>query len=366
MMDFLTVLLWILAIGAIIRLHTAFWTRYFGNPRFGDQVHFAQTADGWRIALHRYLPRERKYAEPLVLCHGMGANRHNFDMGDDRSLARELSARGFDVWVIELRGSGLSSRPRLFSRYKANYSFDDHLKLDIPSGIDLVRRVSGHESLFWIGHSMGGMLGYALSGQGKENGLAGLVTVSAPVVLSAGSARWTHHLIRPMTVGRTIAFRPVARFFSPFLGWGPGWISRIVVRPDGMEGSFLRRCMVDLTENTAGKLMRQFFSWIRSGKFESLDGDTDYLANLSKLEQPILIIAADADNIAVPQSVTPAYERIRSEDKQLRIFGTDRGDDHDFGHGDIMLGTQSGAIVYPEIIDWLEQRASERDPGNYS
>lgn len=363
MADVFQVILWIIFVGALVRLHTAFWTRYFAAPRFGDTVHFSRTDDGWRLALHRYRPPEPVFAQPVILCHGMGANRHNFDMMDERSLARDLAGLGFDVWSLELRAAGMSDRPGWFTGRKATYNFDDHLNHDVPAALEKIAAETGRRGIFWVGHSMGGMLGYAWQGLRREPLLSGLVTISAPVQLNvSGNIGLSHHLVRPMFFGRTIVFRPAARFFSPMMGWPPRWMSRIVVLKDGMEGAVMRRCLVNLTENTTGALMRQFFGWIGNGRFDSADGQIDYLENLAKITEPVLIIAADADKIASPEAVSPAYEGIGSEDKQLRIFGIDRGDDADFGHGDILLGVHSRKLIYPEVCNWLQQHAIRNEP----
>ncbi len=364
MSDVLAVLGWLLAIGALIRLHVALWSRVFADPQFGDQVHFAWTDDQWRLALHRYLPREPRYAEPVLLVPGLAINRHNYDMGESRSLARDLRHRGFDVWVLELRGSGLSSQPALFSRFRSQFDFEDHLHRDIPAALATIRMVTQAEELFWVGNSMGGLLGYAwLSQQAavpkQKISIRGLVTISSPVLLSAArQVKWTHHLVRPMFAGRVLFFRAFARFFAPLMGFGPRSLSRIVVLADGMEGAVMRRCLVNAVDNVSGRLMRQFFSWIHTDGFTSRDRSVHYLERLSQISTPSLIVAADADQIAPPDTVAPAYERIRAEDKQLRIFGIDRGDEHDFGHGDMLLGRHSRPLVYPEIMDWLEARAT--------
>jgi pimeloyl-ACP methyl ester carboxylesterase len=365
MSDVLWVILWIAVALALIKLHTAFWTNYFDLRRKGDQVHYATTEDGWQIALHRYLPSELKFKEPVFLCHGMGANRNNFDLMDDRSLARDLRDRGFDVWSVELRGTGFSTRPKWYQPHRWTYRFEDYLQKDLPAALSLVRRTTGAERVLWVGHSMGGLLGYAWLGKRGEHGLAGLVAVSSPLLL--GQTR-TVRILRPfvwlMTLTRVVAFRPSARFFSPFMGWPPGWISRISISKGGMRGPVLRRCMVNLVENTTAAILRQFLRWSKAGAFESQAGENDYLENLKKIEEPVLIMAAEADNLASPPAVTPAYQRIGSEDKQLRIFGGDRGDDCEFGHGDILIGDHAREVVFPEIIEWLESRASEA--GNHS
>ena len=53
---------------------------------------------------------------PVLLVHGIAANRYNLDLTDETSLARHLCARGFDVCLVELRGRGFSLRPQALQR----------------------------------------------------------------------------------------------------------------------------------------------------------------------------------------------------------------------------------------------------------
>jgi predicted alpha/beta hydrolase len=358
-LSLLSLLLLIPALLLLGWLHTRFWTRYFRLDRGADETHRVETADGWTLALHRYKPARRRFREPVLLCHGVGANRFNFDLADDRSLARTLASRGFDVFSLELRGAGQSLRPARFGRRRADYDFDTHLEKDIPAAVAHVRASCGGEPVFWIGHSMGGMLGLARLGLRGEHGIKGLVAVASPVMLrQSRSARFFLPLVRLMALSPVVHFRAWARFFSPFFGWGLATLSTVAVSRRGIEGALLRRAMVNLVDDTSGRLLRQFIDWIRSERFCSRDGTQDYLANLAKIEEPVLVLGAEADRLAPPASVEPAYERLGSRDKQVRIFGVDRGDDFDFGHGDILIGSMARKVVYPEILVWLKARAT--------
>lgn len=340
-------------------LHTRFWTRYFRLDRRADEIHRVETSDGWTLALHRYLPARRRYREPVFLCHGMGANRMNFDLAEDRSLARTLASRGFEVFSLELRGAGLSTRPARFGRYRADYDFDTHLRKDVPAALSHVRAACGGEPVFWVGHSMGGLLGYAHLGLRGDHGVKGLVAISAPVALQRSfTARFFLPLLQLMALSPVVRFRAWARFFSPLFGWGLATLSTVAVSRRGIEGALLRRAMVNLVDDTSGRLLRQFIGWIRTGRFASRDGAEDYLANLSRIEEPVLVLGAETDRLAPPASVESAYERLGSRDKQLRVFGLDRGDDFDFGHGDILIGSVARKVVYPEILVWLKTHAT--------
>ena len=100
------------------------------KPRPKVERHYAQTQDGWKIALHRYPNDEavRAGRRPVLLCHGLGANRFNLDAPGRLSLARWIWAQGYESWVIELRGSGYSSRPRITNELKYDWTFDDYVE----------------------------------------------------------------------------------------------------------------------------------------------------------------------------------------------------------------------------------------------
>src|SRR6202022_1463140 len=51
-------------------------------------------ADGWETAIHYRPARERRFLEPVLLCHGLAANHHNFDFEPPYSLAHALSDQG--------------------------------------------------------------------------------------------------------------------------------------------------------------------------------------------------------------------------------------------------------------------------------
>jgi pimeloyl-ACP methyl ester carboxylesterase len=49
--------------------------------------------------------------------------------------------------------------------------------MDLPAAVQAVKKVTQKSKLFYLGHSMGGMLGYAYAGAHQD--LEGLITVGA-------------------------------------------------------------------------------------------------------------------------------------------------------------------------------------------
>ena len=248
--------LWAVALIGLYVAAGALWGRYYHAELDVDEVHYATASDGWKVALHRYLPRGREeVARPVVLCHGLGANRYNFDLGRGPSLARYLRERGYDVWVLELRGAGCSSRPRWLNGRRYTWNFDDFVERDIPAALDRVRMKTGAEQVNWVGHSMGGLVMYAfLQEQGRE-AVASAVAVSSPGIFrNLGPIRPIHRLLKALLVFPAIHFEVLARGVAPLAGR-----SRLVLHmsgnnPETLKGLPVRLIMGNLATDIARPL----------------------------------------------------------------------------------------------------------------
>ncbi|THG19842.1 hypothetical protein TEA_020938 [Camellia sinensis var. sinensis] len=77
-----------------------------------DELHYVSVHNSdWRLALWRYKPPPKAPPRnhPLLLLSGVGTNAIGYDLSPDSSFARYMSSQGFDTWILELRGAGLST-----------------------------------------------------------------------------------------------------------------------------------------------------------------------------------------------------------------------------------------------------------------
>ncbi|KAK9051083.1 hypothetical protein SSX86_027709 [Deinandra increscens subsp. villosa] len=76
-----------------------------------DELHyvFVKNSD-WKLALWRYhpSPQATPRKHPLLLLSGVGTNAIGYDLSPQSSFARHMCEQGFDTWILEVRGSGLS------------------------------------------------------------------------------------------------------------------------------------------------------------------------------------------------------------------------------------------------------------------
>ena len=140
------------------------------------------TEDGWDLALWHH----QGDGPTVFCCHGMGANRFDFDY-PRRSFSAGLAAQGCDVWVVELRGAGRSRTPGFLGDW--NWSFDHYVDYDLPAAVDYVVKRTGTKGMHWIGHSLGGILGYAYLPKAPEGLFKSCTAVGSSGRTATGLAR---------------------------------------------------------------------------------------------------------------------------------------------------------------------------------
>lgn len=371
----LLTLLAILAAGAILFFSWARFVRWAYRVRAPRPARLrARCADAWEIAVyHRPAPR-RRFVEPILLCHGLAANHYNFEFEPPYSLAHSLADAGFDCFTVEWRGAGASRHPPK-GRGRWSFSADDYIRLDAPALIDLALRHTGAKRAFWIGHSLGGLIGLATA-QGEEgNRLSGLLTLGAPVYF--GYNRWLRAAVRIGALAAwPLAFRHelLSAALAPFLGYVVLPFSDVIANPRHVPAPLQRRVYAQLISSVSRKLLLQLRDWTAHDVFRSFDRSTDYRAGVSRLSLPLLVLGGSRDRLAPPDAVRRAFELAGSADKTLMIFGSDNGDRQEYGHGDLVFGEGAPAEVFPRITTWLQERAtpvqaehksaSEPDPGS--
>lgn len=333
------------------------WRVY--GPQRPDPVRLSVTAaDGWELALYHRAPRVRRFVEPLLLCHGLATNHRNLDFEPPWSVAQYLADAGFDCFIAEWRGTG-GSRGAPRGKRATDYRIDDHVMLDAPAFVEAVLQMTGAPRLFWVGHSLGGLIGYAVAQGPVGEKLAGLATLGSPAFF-----RYPAYMRHVMRLARVLSF-PFAlrqRVFSvataPFLGHFTLPLTDVVMNPLAIRPAMQRRLYAQVITSISRGVVLQFHDWLSHDAFRSSDHSVDWRAGLSRLKVPLLVAGGAKDGLAPRDVVEEAFETAGSEDKTLMIFGTANGDRLDYGHGDLILGERAPEEVYPRLRAWLQTRAT--------
>lgn len=340
-----------------------------------DERHPVRTDDGWTIWLHRFQPRgEARWDTPVVLGHGLMMNRWCWSLSGSGSLPRALAERGHDVYVAEYRGAGMSRPPAGQAR---TWTLDDHLHHDLPALIEDVCARTGTDGVNWVGHSMGGILGYLRASQpGTNGGIRRLITLGSPVDFDhvPGILGPLSHPARSaLRRMGSVQVRPLMFLCLPFVALIP----RVALRVSGASAHLNLRERLALTRLAFEDGSADLCAWFldRSMRKEQVcpqDAATETGGGFSDLDIPTLVVAGQADVLAPPGAVRRAFDETEGIPAAYKLFGDPSGPTADsgpaLGHADLISGEVAMQHVLPLIAEWLEsqepkaERATMRNP----
>ncbi len=290
----------------------------------------------------------------VMLVHGFAQNRYTWHTSK-RSFSGYLAHHGWDVFNVDLRGHG---RSILFDG-KRPQAVDEYVQEDLPACAEEVERLSGHQKVVLIGHSMGGLISYSAGATALRERVRAIVTLGSPYGFGKGSvpmqvlaaaiqtARVTGILDGEITLplkwlGKHLRKRRAmwdSRFFpTPVRAWRAGSVE------DDVLEEYLRLAW----EHTHLSIAFDILAGGDRVALHSRDGRLDYGAAFEALRTPLLVIAGDSDDLAPPASCRAAYDRSRSPDKHFRVFPA--------GHVDIVIGRETAKTIWPLIRDFLARR----------
>ncbi len=356
--------------------------RAFVSPSRHGEPFAIRTADGWALVAHRYRPTgpPRPGAMPVILCHGLTYNALFWDLDPSCSLAEYLSAQGLDVWVVSLRGCGLSQKwvwkvedtpaalvgiamrrlthgklpPTGFAtidpRY-ANWTLDHHITYDVPALVDLVRRRTGAPQVAWVGHSMGGIVALGHLARFGNPGIGRLVTVGSQVTMPPGRlpvefCRETILSRQKQLAGQLNGKELIEQTRTGIhnLFFNVQNVDRTIY--DALSGGWA-------TDIPAIGLMEQYMVLATRGVLLDASQRYNYAQHLEKIKVPIFISCGAQDQFAPPAVQQYLFDHVGSAEKTLLFFGQAQGLAVDAGHDDALVGLNSRDQVYPAIARWL-------------
>ncbi len=361
---FLNVVFFLMAGAACLVGVAHFWQWFYATPTDQDETVYIRTADGWRLALHRYGEQENSKGLPIILCHGLSSNRYVFDMPAAPSLARFLRARGHSVWVAELRGSGMSQGPSLRSSdVPYSWGFEDHLQQDVPAIITYVLDRTGARAVHWVGHSMGGLLILAHLAGHPVSPLASVVTLGSPADFSKIRNKAFDRLLTVRWLVQHIAVFPLpffGRVISPLAHVMPNPLLGLFHRPNIAPAAARRVLALASQVVTSTRLWLDFGRFFSTGVFANENGRR-YLQGIEMAEVPVLLASGAKDMMAPPEAVISALDALRDDrERSCVVFGKVSGCVEDYGHMDLLVGARSETEIFPSVLDWVENHDEVR------
>ncbi len=307
-----------------------------------------ETADGATVALHHHPGR----GSPVLLVHGIASNHRFWDLDAEHSLARWLVDRGYDVWLLDLRGHGLARRDADGVPQLSGWTVDDYGRYDVAAAVHHVQQVTGERQVAYVGHSMGGMVGGIYAAEGGAGNLSALIVVGSP-----GTFERDAPLVRLAGAGFAAGGAslwwfetPVAADAAAALGpLTPGGLQDRIYNAENLSDETERKLLGAIVSPMSREEMQHFARMIQHERFESADGQRDWLRAFGAVTTPTLGIAGSADEIGRPEWVRAYVDAMGGP----RSFAVIPG----YGHVDLGLGERASTEVFPHIEAWLDQYA---------
>ncbi|KFK41818.1 hypothetical protein AALP_AA2G175000 [Arabis alpina] len=387
-----------------------------------DELHYVPVPNSdWRAALWRYLPSSKgpKRKHPLLLLSGIATNAFTYDLSPEFSFARFMSGLGFDTWILELRGAGLSSlnldkdletdkqqivsdllenfinvserienaldggfkilgmqdrlsksvvdfkeRLELIPHY--NWDFDNYLEEDIPSAMEYVRSQTKPKDgkLLAIGHSMGGILLYALLSRcglkGTDSGLASVTTLAATLDYSCSGTLLKYLLpVKDPAQAMNLSALPIDTILAmihPLMCRPPyalSWLTTNISAPQMMDPEVIEKLVLKTLCTVPVKLLLQLATAMDHRGLRDRTGTFYYKDHISKTNVPILALAGDWDIVCPPDAVYDTVKMIPEHLATFKVVGSPGGPH--YGHQDLISGRTARSEVYPLILRFLEE-----------
>ncbi|ORL66390.1 alpha/beta fold hydrolase [Pseudomonas putida] len=259
---------------------------------------------------------------PVILLHGSFSNRRFWYSPKGIGLGAYLARAGFDVWIPEMRGHGLSPRNRQWRHNRVA----DYARFDLPVIGAFVQEQAG-QAPHWVGHSLGGTtLAAALGG-----GYLGADEVASVALFGS----------------------QVSRVYWPLKVPPVAWSARVLLKRFAqLSGSRLRRGPEDEPIGLALESLRWHKLFGRFG-----DKQDDWWAGLAQVDVPLLAVAGAADHQDPVWACRKLFEQLGGTRKQFLRLGREEGFDA-FGHVDMLVSKAAQAQVWPLVEGWLNDPLS--------
>ena len=320
-----------------------------------SERHWAVTDKKFEISAKRFrLNKNLRYPRPVILIHGLLVDSRFLDFGS-ASLAAHLAEAGFDVWNLSLRGTGRSLNPLGWG--KRPWTLDDILKDDLPAVVEYVKKTTGSPKVFVVGYELGGALAFAHAGRVPDHGVAGIVSVAAPMSFDSPEQARLDILLK-------LDRRPMLR--NALLSWNSSGFNRYLFMLPGFKDTFYnprnlspraaQALLEELLVPVNPGVLEQLITIVDKDEFVSADGAVSYRDMLPGIRVPVLIIGGGVDPIAPPAALRNVYDELASSDRDLMIFWSDPDEDVSYGHFDLILGKKAEDEVFPLIRRWLQSQ----------
>ena len=267
--------------------------------------------------------------KPVLMLHGMVENGRIFYHESGKGLGSYLAKQGYDVYVADFRGQGLST-PKITRR--SRFGQTERVCEDIPALIEFVYQHSGQQKMHLIAHSWGG------------------------VVANASLLRFPH-LLALMESGvyfgtkRTVRAKTREKIFNINVMWNG--VGTVAAKTCGYLPAIALKMGAD---NETHKMHRQCVEWIEMDDWVDTSDGFDYGHAAKQVSlMPIWYLAARNDfSLGHRFDVKQFMAESGNKKAKYSVLSKHNGAQKDYDHVNMLTAPECTHDHFPAVHQWLQ------------
>ena len=341
------------------------WSRLFAVPRVIDWARDVKVGttpseivyeeDTLRL-LHYRRDTPAVYSEPVLFCYALVNRPYIVDLQPDRSVIKQLLARGFDVYLIDW------GVPSAADRSLSLHEYVDGL---MKNCANVVMKRHNSAAFHLIGYCMGGTMSVIFAARNPDI-VKTLTIMAAPIDFSTGQdeslvAFWSNpdyfdvdalvdafgNVPATFLQASFQMMKPVQNYYSKYITFFDKMDDDKFV-----ENYFAMEKWTSDNIPVSGETFREYVKKLYQ-RNELIKGEFklgNELVDLAKITCPLQILMASADHLVPPSQSEPLASKVGSKDIKCRTL--------DAGHIGLSVSSKAHKVFWPEVTQWLADRSS--------
>jgi polyhydroxyalkanoate synthase len=299
------------------------------------------------------------YAEPVLVCYALVNRPYILDLQPDKSVIRQLLARGFEVYMIDWGAPTAADRSLRLEDYVCGF---------IKNVIDYVTEHEQVSNVNLLGYCMGGAMSTMFTAVYPEL-VKNLVLLAVPIDFSSRDALmhlWTDEKYFDIDAlidtygncpagflqGCFVMMKPVQNLYEKYYTfYDKMYDSRFV------ENFFSMEKWVNDNIPVAGETFREFVkkcyqrNQLVKGEFRL----GDIPVKLDRITCPVLLLTAKDDHLVPPESTEGIIPHLGSQDVKSMMINA--------GHVGLVVSSKAQREFWPEATRWIADRSTPQPEG---
>jgi polyhydroxyalkanoate synthase len=342
------------------------WSRLFAVPRVIDWARDVKVGttpseivyeeDSLRLLRYRR-DTPAAFAEPILICYALVNRPYIVDLQSDRSVVRQLLARGFDVYLIDWGIPSAADR---------SLTLRDYIDGLMKNCADFVANQAKVPSIHLMGYCMGGTMSTIFTARNPDR-VKTLTIMAAPIDFGVGKDQslvtfWSNPdyfdvdaLVDAFGNVPATFLQASFQMMKPVQNYYGKYVTFFEKMDDDrfVENYFAMEKWTNDNIPVSGETFREFVKKLYQ-RNELVKGEFklgDELVELKKITCPLLLLMASGDHLVPPCQTEGLAPHVGSRDVKAMTL--------DAGHIGLSVSSKAHKKFWPEATQWLADRSTK-------